>query len=51
MTPLAHVLLGAVLAFLAVQTWQGIPFVVFLMLVFWWLDELIRHPAVRPPDK
>ncbi|GEM45855.1 hypothetical protein [Deinococcus cellulosilyticus] len=51
MALLVHVLLGAVLAFLAVRTWQGIPFVVFLMVVFWWLDERIRHSAVRPPEK
>lgn len=48
MALLVHLVLGSVLAFLAVQTLQGIPFVVFLMVVFWWLDERIRHVPVSP---
>lgn len=47
MALLMHVVLGSILAFLAVQSLNGIPFVVFLMAVFWGLDERIRHAHVR----
>lgn len=49
MSLLVHVGLGGLLTVLAVQSAQGILLVAFLMLVFWWLDETVRHAKAKPP--
>ncbi|WP_034345824.1 hypothetical protein [Deinococcus misasensis] len=49
MSLLVHVGLGGLLTVLAVQSAQGLLPVAFLMVVFWWLDETVRHPKAKPP--